>query len=112
MNRLVPRIAIALLTAATCLAAGAQTTTGSSADEARRDQNRNEALSSWRARQPSLARTDMNSRPMARKRPRTARERTHRAAESVRGAGHRVAEKARDITDRTNEKFDKPKRNP
>ncbi len=112
MNRLVPRLAIALLTSATCLVAGAQTTAGSNSDEARRDQNRDEALSAWRARHPTLARTDMRERPAQRHRPRTARERTHRVAESVRGAGHRVAEKARDITDKTNEKFDKPKRNP
>ena len=112
MNRMLPKFALALITAATCVTASAQT------DQERRDRNRDEALTQWRAAHPNMARgTDANGRAMPAER-RTMRERTHTAAQKTRRAGHRVAEKsrelghktaekARDITDRTDAKFDK-----
>lgn len=100
---------VLVLTTVAAASVGAQTIYSGSADQERRERNREEALSHYR--------TGSTTRSTAtEERSESMREKTHEAASSVRRGSHRVAEstrrvahktaaKARDITDRTNAKF-------
>lgn len=110
MNRL-PALVLAL-TAAACGTAGAATY---SSDQDRRDQNREQALSTWRADHASLASTptrETAGSPTLRERTkagaRSVREKTHEGAEATRRFGHRQAEKARNFSERQDRRFGKP----
>lgn len=120
--KILPQIVLVLSAVAAC-GASAQTVYSGQADQERRERNREEALSNYRAGRPATATTSM---PMS-ERKETVREKSHDAAQSarsgthkvaestrrvthksanaVRRAGHATAAKAREITDRTNAKF-------
>ncbi len=111
---------VLVLTTVAAASVGAQTIYSGSADQERRERNREEALSHYRT--GSTTRSTVTE-----ERSESMREKTHEAASSVRHGSHRVAEstrrvahetadatrraghktaaKARDITDRTNAKF-------
>ncbi|MEO6361998.1 MAG: hypothetical protein ABIO71_02105 [Caldimonas sp.] len=104
----------ALLLAVTAAASGAAGAATYGSDQERRDQNREQALSNWRADHASLASTPARDstdrttlRDGAKSGARTVREKTHRGAESVRRFGHRQAEKARNFSDRQDRRFGK-----
>ena len=98
MMKFLPALVLAV-TAAASAAAGAATY---GSDQERRDQNREEALSKWRADHRDLA-----SSGSGMNRKSTVREKAHRGANSVRGFTHRQAEKARRFSERQDRKYGK-----
>jgi hypothetical protein len=120
------------MTAFAAFGAGAQTVYSGQADQERRDRNREEALSKYRAGNTGTATRGTESRTTSststrgeslRERGRdatqaarrgatkavaTTKRVTQKSADAVRRAGHTTAEKARDVTDRTNAKFGGP----
>lgn len=123
--KLLPKLILALTAVASCAVAGAQSVGTGQADSARRDRNREEALSNYRGGRPAATDStssgrDSDMRPSARERTHrvadstrrgthraasSVRRVTHKAADSVRSLGHRAAQKSRDVTDRTNARF-------
>ncbi len=100
--KLLPTLVLALTAAASCAVSAA--TYGS--DQERRDQNREEALTKWRADHGDLASRSSAAAPRESLRERT-REKTHKAAQGTRHFTHRQAEKVRNFGDRQDRKFDK-----
>lgn len=100
--KLLPMLVLAITAAASCAAGAA--TYGS--DQERRDQNREEALSKWRATHGGESSTTNGSPDGASLGERT-REATHRSAQGVRNFTHRQADKARNFGDRQNRKYSK-----
>lgn len=108
---------VLVLTTLAAASVGAQTVYSGSADQERRERNREEALSHHRgATTTSTAERNESLREETREGAGSVRRGTHRAAESTRrvahktadaarSAGHKTAVKARDITDRTNARF-------
>jgi hypothetical protein len=100
--KLLPVLVLAITAAASCAAGAA--TYGS--DQERRDQNREEALSKWRAThgdEGSMAEGSLNHESLGER----TRETTHRTAQGVRHFTHRQAERARNFGDRQNRKYGK-----
>lgn len=100
--KLLPTLVLAI-TAAASFAAGAATY---GSDQDRRDQNREEALSKWRASHGGASSMASGSPDRASLGERT-REATHRSAQGVRHFTHRQAEKARNFGDRQNRRYGK-----
>lgn len=115
-----PKLVLALLAVASC-AVSAQTVYSGQADQDRRERNREEALSHYRAGTTAPSQTmNHERRESAREETREAaqkvRQGTHKAATATRRAahktanesrrvGHKIAEKARETTDRADAKF-------
>jgi hypothetical protein len=99
---------VLVVTAAASVAAGAETVISSEAAQERRDRNVDEALTRYRATHDSSDQA-MAGHKTARERTHeaadTVRDKTHRAAQSVRGFTHRQAEKARDFSARQNARY-------
>lgn len=93
------------ITVATSCAAGAATY---GSDQERRDQNREEALSKWRATHGGESESSMANGPSDRASlGERTRDATHRSAQGVRNFTHRQADKARNFGDRQNRKYGK-----
>ncbi len=90
------RTFVLVLTTVAAASVGAQTVYSGAADQERRDRNREEALSNYRASHPttssSAARGD---------RKESMREKTHDGADSVRRGSHKVAETTRNAAHKT-----------
>ena len=101
--KLVPVLVLVLAAAASGVASAASY----SSDQQRREQNREEALSNWRAGQgTSSSRATMApSRTHGTTRRERLRERTHAGASSVRNFTHRQAEKARHFSARQDRRY-------
>ncbi len=103
--KLLPTLVLAF-TAAASFAAGAA---NYGSDQERRDQNREEALSKWRATHGGES-SMHNGSPRRTSLGERTRETTHRSAQGVRHFTHRQAEKARNFGDRQNRKYGKKTR--
>ncbi len=100
--KLLPTLVLVVTAAASCAAGAANY----GSDQERRDQNREEALSSWRAAHPGESSMANGSASRASLGERT-RDTSHRTAQGVRHFTHRQAEKARNFGDRQNRKYGK-----
>ncbi len=106
--KLLPTLVLAFAAAA-CGAAGAASY---NSDQDRRDQNREEALSKWRAQHGDLAAADngmrrSSMRAKAHHGASAVREETHEGARAVRKFTHRQAEKARNFSERQDRRYGK-----
>ena len=104
-----PKLVLALLAAVSC-AAGAETYS-SQADQARRERNREEALTHYRAGN-TTAREEahdvaQSARHGAHKVAESTRNAAHKTANEGRHVGHKVAVKARESTAKADAKFGK-----
>ena len=98
--KLLPTLVLALTAAASGMA-GAAT---HRSDQDRRDENREQALSKWRADHGELASSSSTSNGMQRS---SLREKTREGASSVRNFTHRQAEKARRFSERQDRRLGK-----
>ena len=101
--KLLPTLVLALVATASGVAGAA--TYGS--DQDRRDQNREEALSKWRASHGNLASSSSYSSTDSGMRRSSVREKTREGAASVRNFTHRQAEKARRFSERQDRRMGK-----
>ena len=95
-----------VLTAAALVAAtGASAAPFDSADQARRERNREEVLARNGASPSTYRSGDIRASDESSAHKPALRERTHRAATATRNFGHRTADKMRSFGDRQNAKF-------
>jgi cytoskeletal protein RodZ len=118
------KLVLAALAVASC-AAGAQTVYSGQSDQERRDRNREEALSNYRAHSSTSTSTassqnrhhtaskskakahhaESSTKHATHEVAESTREATHKSANAVRHAGHKTAQEARDITAKTDAKL-------
>ena len=96
------RLVLSLAAVAACATANAAPF--DSADQARRDRNREEVMAKHGLNSGSTAYRSDAARHDSKK---TVKSETDKAVEATKGFGHRTAEKMREIGAKTNAKFDK-----
>jgi hypothetical protein len=98
---------LALAAAALAAATAASAAPFDSADQARRERNREEVLARNGVSPAAYRSGDYRPVDETPAHKPTVRERTHRAAEATRNFGHRTADKMRAVGAKTNDKFDR-----
>jgi hypothetical protein len=98
------KIAFALVAAASCVAAGAQTW-DSQADQERRARNRDEAIAAWEHQQHQRSNVAYDDRETPHK---SAREVTHEEASKTRSVTHHQLDKMRHFGAEQNARFHAP----